>query len=128
MTPSFCFGLRNCHSIQSVRAPQILSFQSTGVAKSYAYDMRHPVKRNRYLRPLVLVVVLAGIAGWQIVREYRPPVLKAGVRLYAYIANAGDGSVSVVDLVALKTIATIPVGPIPSGLHALPLRKEIWGV
>src|SRR6476660_2694802 len=60
------FGLRNRHSIQSVRAPQILSFRSTGVAKSYAYDVRLPVKRNRYLRPLVLVVVLAGIAGWQI--------------------------------------------------------------
>ena len=55
------------------------------------------------------VAVLAAVAGWQIKREYRPPVLKAGVRLYAYIANAGDGSVTVVDLVALKAIATIPM-------------------
>src|ERR1700688_3635740 len=104
MTPSFCFGLRNRHSIQSLREPQILSFGSAGVAKSYAYDVRLSVKRKRYLRPVVLVAVLAAIAGWQILREYRPPVLKAGLRLYAYIANAGDGSVSVVDLVALKTI------------------------
>ena len=86
--------------------------------------MRH----KKYLRMIVLVVVLAAIAGWQIRREYRPPVLKAGARLYAYIANAGDGSVSVVDLVALKAIATIPVGPIPSGLRVLTPRKEIWGV
>src|SRR5438270_13711793 len=86
--------------------------------------MRH----KKYLRMIVLVVVLAAIAGWQIRREYRPPVLKAGVRLYAYIANAGDGSVSVVDLVALKTIGAIPVGPIPSGLRVLLPRKEIWGV
>ena len=86
--------------------------------------MRH----KKYLRMIVLVVVLAAIAGWQIRREYRPPVLKAGLRLYAYIANAGDGSVSVVDLVALKAIATIPVGPVPSGLRVLTPRKEIWGV
>ena len=77
---------------------------------------------------MVLVAVLAGIAGWQIKREYRPPVLKAGLRLYAYIANAADGTISVVDLVALKAIATIPVGPIPSGLRVLTPRREIWGV
>jgi YVTN family beta-propeller protein len=68
------------------------------------------------------------IAGWQIRREYRPPVLKAGVRLYAYVANAGDGNVTVVDLVALKAIGAIAVGPLPSGLRVLTPRKEIWGV
>ena len=86
------------------------------------------MKQTKYVRVAVLIAVLAAIAGWQIGREYRPPVLKAGVRLYAYIANAGDGSVSVVDLVALKAIATIPVGPIPSGLRVLNQRKEVWGV
>src|SRR5580700_7385036 len=86
------------------------------------------MKQRKYLRVLALVTVLAGIAVWQIKREYRPPVLKAGVRLYAYIANAGDGTVSVVDLVALKDIATIPVGPNPAGLRVLAPRKEIWGV
>ena len=77
---------------------------------------------------IVLVAVLAVIAGWQIRREYRPPVLKAGVRLYAYVANAGDGNVTVVDLVALKAIGAIAVGPLPSGLRVLVPRKEIWGV
>src|ERR1700732_505291 len=86
------------------------------------------MKQRNYLRVLVLVTVLAGIAAWQIKREYRPPVLKAGVRLYAYIANAGDGTVSVVDLVALKDIATIAVGPNPAGLRVLTPRKEIGGV
>lgn len=86
------------------------------------------MKSKKYLRMMVLVAVLVVIAGWQIRREYRPPELKAGVRLYAYIANAGDGSVSVVDLVALKTIGAIPVGPLPSGLRVLTQRKEIWGV
>src|SRR3984893_1872487 len=96
-----------------------------GMAQSGRHSL---MRQTRYLRVAVLVAVLAAIAGWQIKREYRPPVLKAGVRLYAYIANAGDGSVSVVDLVALKAIATIPVGPIPSGLRVLAPRKEIWGV
>jgi YVTN family beta-propeller protein len=77
---------------------------------------------------IVLVAMLAVIAGWQIRREYRPPVLKAGVRLYAYVANAGDGNVTVVDLVALKAIGAIAVGPLPSGLRVLTPRKEIWGV
>src|SRR2546428_7955488 len=86
------------------------------------------MRQKKYLRMIVLVVVLAAIAGWQIKREYRPPVLKAGARLYAYIANAGDGWVSVVDLVALKAIATIPVGLNPWGLRVLTSRKEIWGV
>src|ERR1700730_15341509 len=96
-----------------------------GMAQSGRHSL---MRQTRYLRVAVLVAVLAAIAGWQIKREYRPPVLKAGVRLYAYIANAGDGSVSVVDLGALKAIATIPVGPIPSGLRVLRQRKEIWGV
>jgi len=85
------------------------------------------MQRKRYLRAVVLVAVLAATAGWQIAREYRPPMLKAGVRLYAYIANSGDGSVSVVDLVALKAISTVPVGPLPAGLRVLTPRKEIWG-
>ena len=86
------------------------------------------MKQRNYLRVLVLVTVLAVIAGWQITREYRPPILKAGARLYAYVANAGDGTVSVVDLVTLKDIASIPVGPTPAGLRVLAPRKEIWGV
>ena len=86
------------------------------------------MKHKSYLRLAVLCAVLVPIAAWEIKREYRPPMLKAGVRLYAYIANAGDGTVSLVDLVALKTIATIPVGPTPSGLRVLAPRREIWGV
>jgi YVTN family beta-propeller protein len=86
------------------------------------------MKQKRYLRLVVLITILAAVAAWEIKREYRPSVLNPGVHLYAYIANAGDGTVSVVDLAALKTIATIPVGPAPTGLRVLAQRKEIWGV
>src|SRR6185437_11594383 len=84
--------------------------------------------RRINFRLLFVAVVLVIVASWQIAREYRPSFLKPGLHLYAYVANGGDGTVSVVDLVSLSTIATIPVGPHPSGLRAQPARKEIWGV
>ena len=49
------------------------------------------MKEKRYLRLVVLITILAAIAVWEIKREYRPSVLNAGVHLYAYVANAGDG-------------------------------------
>ena len=71
----------------------------------------------RLLFALSLIVVTATV---QIIREHRPTFLRQGLRLYAFIGNAGDGTVSVVDLVRLGKIATIPVGPDPSGLRAHP--------
>src|SRR5437879_2313512 len=44
-----------------------------------ASDARPLMRQKKYLRMIVLVVVLAAIAGWQIRREYRPPVLKAEI-------------------------------------------------
>src|ERR1700693_246853 len=78
-------------------------------------------------RLVFLVVVLAAVAFVQITREHRPSFLRPGLHLNAYVANAGDGTLSVVDLARLSTVATIPVGPGPSGLRTLASRKEIWG-
>ena len=83
----------------------------------------------------VLVLILAG-AAQQIAKEHRPSVLRPGLHMYAYVTSAGDGSsslstgssVSVVDLIRLNTVATISVGPTPSGIRAHPTRDEIWGV
>lgn len=79
-------------------------------------------------RLILLLVVLAFLVARQIGKDYQPSVLRPGLRLYAYVTNTGEGSVSVVDLVSLATRATIPVGPSPSGIREHPTRDEIWGV
>jgi len=79
-------------------------------------------------RLIFLLLLLAASTARQVARENRPSFLRPGLRMYAYVANAGDGSVTVVNLVRLSPIATIPVGPGPSGLRAHPTRAEIWGV
>ena len=79
-------------------------------------------------RLLFALAVLLIIAARQVSTEQRPSVLRPGLRLYAYIGNTGDGTVTAVDLASLQAVATIPVGPAPSGLRAHPRRNEIWGV
>ena len=61
-------------------------------------------------RLIFLAVLLVALAAGEIAREHRPSLLRPGAHLYAYIANAGDGTVSVIDLAKLSTVATIPVG------------------
>jgi len=82
------------------------------------------------LNPRLILAVLLLLAGAarQVAKEHGPSFLRPGLRLYAYVANTGDGTVTAVDLVSLKAVATIPVGPTPSGLRAHPTRDEIWGV
>jgi YVTN family beta-propeller protein len=84
--------------------------------------------RRINVRLVFLLVVVAGIAAINIAKEHRPSFLRPGLRLMAYVTNAGDGTVSAVDLVQLAVTATIPVGPAPSGIRAHPTRDEIWGV
>jgi len=86
------------------------------------------VARRLNFRLLVLILLLGGVAALLITRQHQPSFLKPGSHLYAYSASATDGTVSVMDLAGLSTIATIPVGPAPSGLRAHPTRPEIWGV
>jgi YVTN family beta-propeller protein len=84
--------------------------------------------RRLNFRLLFITLLLGGLAYLQVAREERPAILGPGLRLRAYVANAGDGTVSVVDLVGLASIATVSVGRAPFGLNALPLQHEIWGV
>ncbi len=84
--------------------------------------------RRLNLRLLLLAVLLLAGAARQIARERQPTFLRPGLHLYAYAANTGDGTVTAVDLAALSAVASIPVGPAPSGLRAHPTRDEIWGV
>ena len=64
----------------------------------------------RNFRVYFLAVVL-GIGGLIVLlREHRPSFLRPDLHLCAYVSTA-DGSVTVVDLVKLKAVAGIAVGP-----------------
>src|ERR1700746_1325450 len=83
--------------------------------------------RAKNFRGYFLFGVL-GIA-WLIVllREHRPSFLRPDLHLCAYVSTA-DGNVTVVDLVKLKAVARIAVGPSLSGMREHPTRAEILGV
>ncbi len=97
------------------------------------------MKIHLNLRLVIAALLVAGFGAWVLAREHRPSLLQPNLRLYAYVANAGDGTLSVVDLAALRSVGSISVGPTPSGLRARPAspslspsfdtaREEIWGV
>ena len=79
-------------------------------------------------RLLVAAVLVAGLGAWVLAREQRPSLLRPDLRLHAYVANTGNGTLSIVDLPALEVVNTVEVGPHPSGVRAHPTRAEIWGV
>src|SRR5579872_7077513 len=79
-------------------------------------------------RLVIALVVLGMVAASQVAMELRPSFLRPDQHLFAYVGNAGDGTVTAVDLVKLSPVATIPVGAEPSGIRSHPTRKEIWGV
>ena len=56
------------------------------------------------------------------------PHYPADYREYAYVANAGGSTVSVLNLVALRPETTLQVGPHPVALVASPTRNEIFAV
>src|SRR6266571_6643461 len=81
----------------------------------------------RNFRVYFLTVVL-GIGGLIVLlREHRPSFLRPDLHLCAYVTTA-DGSVTVVDLVKLKAVARIAVGPSLSGMREHPSRAEILGL
>ena len=85
-------------------------------------------RRNLNFRLIFICLVLIALVAREIALEQRPSFLRPGLKLCAYVANVGDGTVSVVDLVTLAVRATVPVGATPAGLRTHPTRAEIWGV
>ena len=74
------------------------------------------------------VVAALGIGGIVLLlREHRPSFLRPDLHLSAYVTTA-DGNVTVVDLVKLKAVARITVGPGLSGMREHPTRPEVYGV
>src|SRR6202043_319278 len=86
--------------------------------------VKNPVRSGRVV---VLTAVLRVGAAILLLREQRASFLRPGLRLNAYVSTA-DGNVSVVDLVRLRAIARIAVGPGLSGMREHPTRAEVWGV
>jgi YVTN family beta-propeller protein len=85
-------------------------------------------RRALNFRLIFIAVALIALVAREIALEQRPSFLRPGLKLCAYVANVGDGTVSVVDLVSLAVRATVSVGAGPAGLRAHPTRAEIWGV
>jgi YVTN family beta-propeller protein len=74
---------------------------------------------------LIAALVIAGLV--VLLREHRPSFLRPDLHLSAYVSTA-DGDITVVDLVKLKAVAHITVGPGLSGMREHPTRPEIFGV
>src|SRR6266478_9637023 len=81
----------------------------------------------RNARVIALTAVLLVGAAILLLREPRVSFLRPGLRLNAYVGTA-DGSVAVVDLVRLRVVARVNVGPGLSGMREHPTRAEVWGV
>ncbi len=56
------------------------------------------------------------------------PDVPAGYREFAYVANRGAGTVSVLDLVYLRADRTLKVGDSPVALAANPVKNEVYAV
>ena len=85
------------------------------------------MNRPKNLRAYFLLAAL-GIGGLVLLlREHRPSFLRPDLHLLAYVSTA-DGNVTVVDLVRLKAVGRIAVGPGLSGMREHPTRPEIFGV
>jgi len=81
----------------------------------------------RNARVVALTAVLLVGAAVLLLREQRVSFLRPGLQLNAYVSTA-DGSVAVVDLVRLRAVARVSVGPGLSGMREHPTRAEVWGV
>src|SRR6267378_8268348 len=85
------------------------------------------MNRPKNFRAYFLVAAL-GIGGIVLLlREHRPSFLRPDLHLCAYVTTA-DGNVTVVDLVKLKAVARIAVGPGLSGMREHLTRPEVFGV
>src|SRR5437879_2616534 len=74
---------------------------------------------------LLAALAISGLV--VLLREHRPSFLRPDLHLCAYVTTA-DGNITVVDLVKLKAVARIAVGPGLFGMREHPSRPEVFGV
>jgi len=85
------------------------------------------MNRPKNFRAYFLLAALAISGLVVLLREHRPSFLRPDLHLCAYVTTA-DGNVTVVDLVKLKAVARIAVGPGLSGMREHLTRPEVFGV
>ena len=85
------------------------------------------MSQSKNFRLYFALVLLLTAAVTEILRDHRPSFLRPNLHMYAYV-SADDGSLTVVDLAALRAINKIAVGPTISDLREHATRDEIWGV
>lgn len=61
-------------------------------------------------------------------KHFRFPEQPANYREYAYVTSGGNGTVSVLDLVAMRQDRVLQVGTNPTGAAASPTRNEVYVV
>lgn len=74
---------------------------------------------------LLLPLLLTTVGGC---RRKHFPKYPANFREYAWVTNGGDRSVTVLDLVNMRTAATIPVGDRPVAVAVNPVKDEVYVV
>jgi len=75
--------------------------------------------------PAAVLTLLLAAAGC---RNNGFPEVPAGYREFAYVSNSGANTVSVLDLVYLRSDRTLQVGQAPSGMAVNPHRDEVYVV
>ena len=87
----------------------------------------HPLRSRRFpWAPCILVVAASSLLIG--CRPHDFPDYPASYREYAYVANGGSNTVTVLDVVNVRQDRVIPVGIGPTGLAVNPRRNEVYAV
>ncbi len=87
-----------------------------------------PLSKQADARLLACVTLAATLLPLAACRQRGFPVYPPDYREYAYIANGGSNTVTVLDLVNIRQDRVIAVGSDPTGLAASPTRNEVYVV
>ena len=82
------------------------------------------LRQSSILRWCAALCVMAFTLGTGACRQRA--TVEPGYHEYAYVTNGESNSVSVLDLLQLRNVKTIPVGTNPTGVAASPTRNEIY--
>ena len=115
----------SCHLNTEIRYPHFIQQFPFCLSPHVKSNQAMPHSKN--FRVYFVLAILLIAATVVLLREHRPSFLRPNLHMYAY-ASTADGSVAVIDLVNLHTIARISVGPAISDLREHAKRDEIWGV